>query len=88
MTYLVVQGASVTVVRDGKQQTIKPGTGCDFTEDEIETIRTAVPGALRAPVVEASSEEAPSKPAKATKAAKAAKPGKAAKTDDDEDEDI
>jgi len=46
-TFMVVTGASVGVVRDGKRKTLLPGQGEEFTEEEIATINKAVPGALR-----------------------------------------
>lgn len=46
-TFMVVTGASVGVVRDGKRKTLVPGQGEEFTEEEIATINKAVPGALR-----------------------------------------
>ena len=46
-TFMVVTGASVGVVRDGKRKTLVPGQGEEFTEEEIASINKAVPGALR-----------------------------------------
>lgn len=46
-TFMVVTGASVGVVRDGKRKTLTPGQGENFTDEEIATINKAVPGALR-----------------------------------------
>ena len=101
--YMIVAGASVVVVREGKRKTIAPGGGTSFTEDEITEINAAAPGALRAPInegravdtgVDADGDEiaAPAKPAKATGKgkgkAKAAKPAAETPADaDDEDED-
>jgi hypothetical protein len=50
--FMIVSGASVVVIRDGKRKPIAPGSGTDFTEDEINTIMRATPGALRTPVNE------------------------------------
>lgn len=46
-TFMVVTGASVGVVRDGKRKTLVPGQGEEFTDEEIASINKAVPGALR-----------------------------------------
>lgn len=46
-TFMVVTGASVGVVRDGKRKTLIPGQGENFTDEEIASINKAVPGALR-----------------------------------------
>ena len=46
-TFMVVTGASVGVVRDGKRKTLTPGQGENFTDEEIASINKAVPGALR-----------------------------------------
>lgn len=51
-TYMIVAGASVVVVRDGKRKTILPGGGLDFTDAEIKSIRAGQPGALRKPINE------------------------------------
>lgn len=51
-TFMIVTGASVVVVRDGKRKPIQAGSGTDFTDDEIATIKRATPGALRLPVNE------------------------------------
>lgn len=50
--FLIVHGASVVVVRDGKRKTINPGQGENFTEEEITAVAKAAPGALRKPVNE------------------------------------
>ena len=36
-TFMVVTGASVGVVRDGKRKTLTPGQGENFTDEEIAT---------------------------------------------------
>lgn len=51
-TYLIVAGASVVIVRDGKRKTIQAGGGADFTDEEITAIRAGSPGALRKPINE------------------------------------
>lgn len=81
MTYLIAAN-TVIVVRDGKQKTIAPGQGEDFTEEEIASIRKANPAGLRAPLNEGGAPAVEAKPAKKAKAARA-NPAKA-----DEDEDI
>jgi len=50
--YMIVAGASVVVIRDGKRQAISAGGGADFSEDEIATILRGAPGALRTPINE------------------------------------
>lgn len=98
--FMIAHGASVVVVRDGVRKTISAGSGDDFTEDEIATVKAAVPGALRVPVNEGRGKAKPDvddddddTDAEAAKAAKAkdkaakAKTAKAAKSEDD-DEDI
>lgn len=51
-TYMIVAGASVVIVRDGKRVPIQAGGGADFTDDEIAAIKKATPGALRKPINE------------------------------------
>jgi hypothetical protein len=51
-TYMIVTGASVVVVRDGKRKPLPAGSGEDFTESEIAAILKAVPGSLRKPINE------------------------------------
>lgn len=51
-TYMIVAGASVVIVRDGKRVPIAAGGGADFTDDEIAAIKKATPGALRKPINE------------------------------------
>lgn len=89
--FMIVAGASVVVVRDGKRITIAPGGGAKFDEDEIAAINRAVPGSLRKPINESQpadsadeSEDAPKKAAPKAKAKAAAK----SDADDDADEDI
>jgi hypothetical protein len=94
--FMIVSGASIGRVVDGKRVTIQPGGGDEFTDDEITTLNRLQPGVLRNPVNEGGqskggddADETAVKPAK-SKTAKAPK-GKAAtpKGDDaDEDEDI
>lgn len=50
--FLIAQGTSVVVIRDGKRVTINAGGGEKFTDAEVRAVRRAVPGALRAPVNE------------------------------------
>lgn len=50
--YMIVAGASVVIIRDGKRKPITAGGGADFTEDEIATILRGAPGALRTPINE------------------------------------
>jgi hypothetical protein len=50
--FMIAVGASVVIVRDGKRQTIQPGGGAEFTEEEVATITRTAPGALRKPVNE------------------------------------
>lgn len=52
--FLIVHGASVVVVRDGKRKTINPGQGENFTADEVEAVNRAAPGSLRTPINEGS----------------------------------
>lgn len=52
--FLIVHGASVVVVRDGKRKTLNPGQGENFTEEEILAVNNAAPGSLRAPINEGS----------------------------------
>lgn len=99
--FMIAHGASVVVVRDGVRKTIQAGGGEDFTEDEIASVKAAVPGALRVPVNEGKGKSKPepeddtdddddddSEAEKAAAAkAKKAKAGKAKKAADD-DEDI
>lgn len=51
-TYMIVTGASVVVVRDGKRKPLPAGSGESFTDSEIAAILKAVPGALRKPINE------------------------------------
>lgn len=50
--FLIVHGASVVVVRDGKRKSINPGQGENFTEEEIRAVNKSAPGSLRKPVNE------------------------------------
>src|SRR5688572_15971806 len=50
--FMIAASASVVVVRDGKRVTISPGGGSEFTDEEIDRVNKAVPGALRTPVNE------------------------------------
>ena len=102
-TFMVVTGASVGVVRDGKRKTLVPGQGEEFTDEEIASINKAVPGALRKAInesVKATAEpvddsdddddaetEAKKAPAKKAPAKKAAAKKAPAKADDADDAD-
>lgn len=91
--YMIVAGASVVVVRDGKRKTIQPGGGDDFTEDEITAVNRVQPGCLRAPINEGrrmqADDEGDGEPEKASKAKPTkAKPAKAKTSDTEDDEDI
>lgn len=101
-TFMVVTGASVAVVRDGKRKTLTPGQGENFTDEEIASINKAVPGALRKAINEGvkaepeavddssdDEDDASEKKAPAKKApAKKAAAADDADEDADEDEDI
>lgn len=50
--FLIVHGASVVVVRDGKRKSVNPGQGENFTEEEIRAVNKSAPGSLRKPVNE------------------------------------
>ena len=56
--FLIVHGASVVVVRDGKRVSLAPGQGADFTEEEISAVNKALPGSLRKPVNEGTGRKA------------------------------
>lgn len=58
-TYMIVAGASVVVVRDGKRKSISAGGGFDFTDDEITAIKAGAPGSLRKPINEGRGTPAP-----------------------------
>lgn len=77
--YMIVVGASVGIVRNGKRVTIAPGGGAEFTEDEVRDITLALPGALRAPVNEGRAAAVVDEDDDSAATAKAAKPAKAAK---------
>ncbi len=67
----LVPNVSITVIRDGKRVTPKPGKAFDFTKDEVEAVKKQLPTAFRAPVnesVEDAGEDAtaPEKDAGAT----------------------
>lgn len=97
-TFMVVTGASVGVVRDGKRKTLIPGQGENFTDEEIASINKAVPGALRKAInesvaVETSDDDDDTGASAKKAAAKKAPAKKAAEKSDvpddaDEDEDI
>jgi hypothetical protein len=93
--FMIAVGASVVIVRDGKRQTIQPGGGAEFTEEEVATITRTAPGALRKPVNDDDSDDgdgekkaAPKAKAKAAPKPKAEAKADAEKDDADEDEDI
>lgn len=102
-TFMVVTGASVGVVRDGKRKTLVPGQGEEFTDEEIASINKAVPGALRKAINESvkttaepvddsdddddAETEAKKAPAKKAPAKKAAAKKAPAKADDADDAD-
>ena len=52
MPVLIPVKASVKVVRKGKRVAVPAGKPFQFTDEEVKTINTIMPGALRAPVVE------------------------------------
>lgn len=102
-TFMVVTGASVGVVRDGKRKTLVPGQGEEFTDEEIASINKAVSGALRKAINESvkttaepvddsdddddAETEAKKAPAKKAPAKKAAAKKAPAKADDADDAD-
>lgn len=99
-TFMVVTGASVGVVRDGKRKTLTPGQGENFTDEEIASINKAVPGALRKAINEgvkptaqavddsdAEDEDDTDTEASAKKPAKKAAAKKAAEKSDESDDD-
>lgn len=77
MTFMIAAIASVVIVRDGKRKVVSAGSGDKFTEEEIASINTSLPGALRRPVNEstaaqiAEEDEGEPAPAKTTSKGKA-----------------